>query len=140
MATILIADDDPAIRAVYAALLKASGHTPIEARDGAEAIDLARERRPDLLLLDVWMPALNGFEVLEAARHDSTLSRMRVIMLSNLDDADTRLEAFSLGACDYLVKGIALDALRGRVDSALVDTLLMSEPIDADAPSPLGRP
>jgi DNA-binding response OmpR family regulator len=127
MATILLADDDEAIRAVYRACLQSAGHQVIEAVDGRQALETFRRHRPELMILDVWMPHLNGFEVLDALRHDPCSTRVKILMLSNLGDAETRLEAFSEGAMDYLVKGVALTELLGRVSALLTDTLLHSE-------------
>lgn len=128
MATILLADDDEAIRAVYRACLQTAGHQVIEAADGRQALEAFRSQRPELMILDVWMPQLNGFEVLDALRHDPSSTRLKILMLSNLSDAETRLEAFSSGAVEYLVKGVSLDELMNRVGALLADTLLLTDP------------
>jgi DNA-binding response OmpR family regulator len=129
MATILLADDDEAIRAVYRACLQSAGHRVLEAADGRQALETFRQHRPELMILDVWMPELNGFEVLDALRHDSSSTRLKILMLSNLGDADTRLEAFNGGAMEYLVKGVPLNDLLGHVNALLTDdTLLHSDP------------
>lgn len=85
-------------------------------------LDLVRTHRPGLLILDVWMPRFNGFEVLEALRHDPASTGMKVLMLSNLGDADTRLECFEMGAADYVVKGLPLAELRAKVDQLLAES------------------
>ena len=121
MASIVLADDDEDLRAVFAPCLRAAGHTVWEAAGGSEAIELVRTHRPGLLILDVWMPRLNGFEVLEALRHDSASTGLKVLMLSNLGDADTRLECFEMGATEYLVKGLPLAEFRAKVVELLVD-------------------
>ena len=121
MASIVLADDDEDLRAVYAPCLRAAGHSVWEAPGGEEAIELVRLHRPDLLVLDVWMPRVNGFEVLESLRHDPASSALTVLMLSNLTDADTRLECFEMGAADYLVKGVALTDLVARVARLVAD-------------------
>lgn len=131
MATILLADDNADLRAVYAPLLRAKGYEVVEAADGRQAIDAARQLRPDLLLLDVWMPGLNGFEVLDALRHDPAATRMRVAILSALGDADSQLEAFGAGAIEYMVKGLGLGEFLARVE-----TLLGSGPGEAVEPRP----
>lgn len=128
MATILLADDDESLRAVYRACLLAAGHRVIEAADGREALETFREARPDLMILDVWMPRINGFEVLDELRHDAASTKLKILMLSNLGDAETRLEAFSSGALEYLVKGVSLTDLLARVDALLADTVLLTEP------------
>lgn len=128
MATILLVDDDEPIRAIYRACLDAAGHQVIEAADGREAIDAFHKHRPDLMILDVWMPNLNGFEVLDELRHDPSSGRTKILMLSNLGDAETRLEAFSGGAVEYLVKGVSLPELLACVNGLLAETLLLSDP------------
>ena len=122
MTTIVLADDDDDLRAVYAACLGAAGYAVVEAADGRAALDLVRARRPELLLLDIWMPALNGFEVLDALRHDPVAARLKVLMLSAQSDADARLEAFGAGAVAYLVKGMALGDLLDQVRRVLAAT------------------
>lgn len=123
-ATIVLADDEDDIRAVYAPILRSAGHTVWEAGGGQDAVDQVLRHRPDLLLLDVWMPGVNGFEVLEQLRHNPASSSMRVVMLSNMSDADTRMECFEMGATDYLVKGLSLSEFRDRIERILATGLL----------------
>jgi DNA-binding response OmpR family regulator len=82
-----------------------------------------------LLILDVWMPNLNGFEVLELLRDDPLSSNLKVVMLSNLGDSDTRLEGFSAGVADYWIKGLSLSDL-----TMLVGRLVADEPDLASRP------
>ncbi len=121
VATIVLADDDDDLRDIYASALRNAGHTVSEAIDGPSAIDAVRKLRPNLILLDIWMPGLNGFEVLDALRHDPAGTRLVIVVLSNLADAEARLEAFASGASAYLVKGRPLTELLGRVEQALLD-------------------
>jgi DNA-binding response OmpR family regulator len=118
-ATIVLAEDEEDLRTVYSAALREAGYQVLEASDGAEAILAVREHRPDLLLLDIWMPILNGFEVVEAMRHDPPSGSVKVVMLSCVDDADSRLESFSVGVVDYWIKGLSLAELRRRVGRIL---------------------
>ena len=113
--TIVLADDEDDIRAVYAPALRALGYTVWEAARGQDAVALVLEHRPGLLLLDVWMPEMSGLEVLERLRHDPAAATMKVVMLSNMSDADTRMECFDRGATDYWIKGLPLADLRDRV-------------------------
>ena len=119
MGLIVLVDDDDDIRAVYGPFLRSAGHDVWEAPGGLEALELVRKHRPGLLILDVWMPRCNGFEVLERLRHDPLSSQLKILMLSNLGDADTRLECFEMGVTDYIVKGLALSEFRDRVDRLL---------------------
>ena len=127
MAKVVVADDDADVRAVFSRLLAGAGHEVCEAADGLEALDLIRSARPDLLVLDLWMPRVNGFEVLDSLRHDPNASRLGVIMLSNLSDADSRLESFGGGAVEYLVKGIGLADFLESVESVLRRTAVVAE-------------
>ena len=112
---IVLADDDDDLRAIYSQALRLEGFEVREASNGAEALALIAQRTPNLLILDVWMPVLNGFEVLERLRGGKSLMSMKIVMLSNLGDSDSKLESFSVGVVDYWTKGIALDELRERV-------------------------
>jgi DNA-binding response OmpR family regulator len=134
-ASIVLADDDGDVRAVYAALLRTEGFEVAEAADGPAAIDLVRGRRPDLLVLDLWMPGLNGLEVLDRLRFEPAAARTRVVMLSNLGDADYRLESFEAGADSYLVKGLALADLVAEVRRVLAARPADSQETPAADPS-----
>lgn len=122
--TIVLADDDDDIRTLYATLLRADGHQVWDTAKGEDVLPLIRDHRPRLLILDVWMPGMNGFEVLEQMRHDPASATVQVVMLSNMSDADTRMECFEMGAADYLIKGLPLDEFRDRVGRVLEAGLL----------------
>ena len=125
-ATIVLAEDDANLRALYAEWLRRAGHRVWEAADGAEALACVRAHRPDLLLLDIWMPILNGLEVLEHLGKAWEAVGLKVVVLSHQGDADTRLEGFALGVADYWTKDLSLAELSSRIDSLL----------DLSAPSP----
>lgn len=125
---IVLADDDEDLRALYAAALRSAGHTVQEAEDGPSAVQAVRQFRPDLMLLDIWMPRLNGFEVLDELRHDPAGARLVIVVLSNLAEAEARLEAFASGASAYLVKGQPLPELLVRVQKALDDPAHLPHP------------
>jgi DNA-binding response OmpR family regulator len=120
---IVLADDEPDLRSIYAACLRNEGFEVWEASDGREALDLVKARHPALMLLDVWMPALNGLEVVEHLRNDPLACQLRVVMLSNLGDSDTRLEGFSAGVADYWVKSLSLSELCRRVKQLVAEPL-----------------
>lgn len=124
MAKVVLADDDDDLRTIYGAALRSAGHQVWEAPDGRAALDLIHLHHPDLLLLDIWMPSVNGFEVLDLLRHDPIGNRLRIVVISNLNDADTRLEAFEGGIVEYLVKGLPLEAFLRRVQEILNATEL----------------
>jgi CheY-like chemotaxis protein len=110
-ATIVVAEDEADLRALYADCLRRNGYIVWEAADGAEALSLVRAHTPDLLLLDIWMPVLNGLEVLEHIGKSPEAVGVRVVVLSHVTDADTRLEGFALGVDDYWTKDMTLEAL-----------------------------
>jgi DNA-binding response OmpR family regulator len=113
--TIVLAEDDPDLRALYAECLRGAGHVVLEAADGAEAISLVRAHTPELLLLDIWMPILNGLEVLEHLGRTPEAVGLKVVALSHLSDSDTRLEGFALGVDDYWTKDLSLADLCARI-------------------------
>jgi DNA-binding response OmpR family regulator len=125
---IVLADDDPDLRAIYAEVLRRQGYVVCEAGDGNEAVTLVLERKPALLILDVWMPTVNGFEVLDRLRNEPSATDTKVVMLSNLGDADSRLEGFSGGVSDYWVKGISLEDFLDRVRQLLSGASAVPEP------------
>ena len=120
--TVVLADDDDDLRAVYAPFLRAQGYTVWEAINGREAVEQVRRHHPDLLLLDLWMPILNGFEVLEELRYDPAASRLKVVMFSVQSDADSRLEGLGGGAVEFLIKGLGLADLQAQIGRILEET------------------
>lgn len=119
MATIVLADDCDDLRLVYASCLRARGHDVHEAADGCQAVEMVRRFQPELLLLDIWMPGRNGFEVLDDLRFEPAAAHTRVLMLSVLSDGGTQLEAYGGGALDFLIKGLPLAEFVNRVESLL---------------------
>ncbi len=126
-ATIVLADDEADLRTIYATCLRQAGFEVWEAADGREALAMVAAHRPALLILDVWMPVLNGLEVLDLLRHDPLSGTMKVVLLSNFGDSDTRLEGFSVGAIDYWVKSLSLVELCRRVREILSESVVASD-------------
>lgn len=127
-AIIVLADDEPDLRSVFGETLRLDGYEVWEAADGREALALISEHRPDLLILDVWMPIVNGFEVLERLRKDSVSAALKVVVFSNLGDADSRLETFAAGVLDYWIKGLPLDEFRERIRHVIAATPVLYDP------------
>ena len=116
---ILAADDDEDILELIAFRLERSGYTMVLARDGEEALNAAREHLPDLAVLDVMMPKMDGYEVTRALRADEATRRIPVILLTaRVQDADVQ-RGFDAGADDYVRKPFSPQALRARVQSIL---------------------
>lgn len=118
-ATIVLAEDEDDLRHVYAECLRRVGHTVWEAADGAEATAMVRAHNPDLLLLDLWMPILNGLEVLEQLRDEREAMSTKIVMLTHQRDADSRLEGFALGVSAYWTKDLSLSELIARIEAVL---------------------
>jgi DNA-binding response OmpR family regulator len=119
MAKILVAEDEKQIGDMVAFKLTNSGHQVVRARDGEEALALAAAERPELILLDVMMPVLNGFEVLRRLKADAALGPIPVIMLTAKGRERDVLAGLSAGAVDYVVKPFSLKELTARIDAAL---------------------
>jgi DNA-binding response OmpR family regulator len=116
---ILAADDDEDILELVTFRLERSGYTVLQARDGEEAFELAREKKPDLALLDVMMPKMDGFELTRRLRAEETTSRIPIILLTaRAQDADLQ-QGFDAGADDYIRKPFSPQELRARVQSIL---------------------
>ena len=124
-ARILLAEDDRILRRAGEATLRKKGYTVIAAVDGEDALAKAREHKPDLILLDVIMPKLQGFDVLASLKGDAETRDIPVIMLSNLAEESDVRKAIEGGARSYLVKSnMQLDELTAKVAEALRDRKL----------------
>ncbi|MGE0734389.1 MAG: adenylate/guanylate cyclase domain-containing protein [Alphaproteobacteria bacterium] len=118
-ARILVVDDSATNRDILTTRLGAHGYATIEAADGEEAIEVARRERPDLILLDVMMPKLDGFEVCRRLRADASLPFMPIILVTAKSDSKDIVAGLDAGADEYLTKPIDHAALLARVRSIL---------------------
>ncbi len=114
---ILLVDDEKAILKVIGIKLRISGYDVVTASGGQEAIDLVKAESPDIMLLDVIMPGIDGFEVLEKLR---AFSELPVIVFSARPE--NAQKAMSLGANDFLAKPFNVDEMVGRIEALLGDT------------------
>jgi adenylate cyclase len=117
--TILIADDNRVNRLLLARGLEHMGHMIVFAEHGAEALDLLRGQRFDLLLLDVLMPELDGYEVLAKLKDDPHLRDLPVVVTSALDEIDSVVRCLEMGAEDYLTKPVNPVLLNARINASL---------------------
>ena len=101
---ILLVEDDMALSAVYRSRLEIDGLDVREANNGEDALSATVEYRPDLILLDVMMPKISGFDVLDILRNTPETANVRIIMLTALSQPKDKERAESLGVDDYLVK------------------------------------
>jgi DNA-binding response OmpR family regulator len=116
---ILAADDDEDILELVTFRLERSGYTVLRARDGEEAWSIAISARPDLAVLDVMMPKIDGFELTRRLRAEPSTSRMPIILLTaRAQDADVQ-QGFDAGADDYIRKPFSPQELRARVQAIL---------------------
>jgi signal transduction histidine kinase len=113
--TILIVDDNASSRETLEAILGVDGYTLHMAEDGYQALDKANTFHPDLILLDVMMPGMDGFEVCRRLRSTPGLVEVPIILLTALDDTASRLEGIESGADDFLSKPFDRQELRARV-------------------------
>jgi adenylate cyclase len=117
--TVLVVDDDPVSRRFLERSLVADGFEVATAVDGAQALDYLCETTPDIVLLDVLMPRVDGFGVLERIKADSRLREVPVVMISALEDHDSAIRCIELGAEDYLPKPFDPVLLRARINAGL---------------------
>ncbi|OIP78876.1 MAG: response regulator [Parcubacteria group bacterium CG2_30_45_37] len=101
---ILVIEDDAMISSMYKTKFAADGFAVAIAGDGEAGLKLARQKKPDIIMLDVILPRLDGFSVLEELKKDSATKDIPVIMLTNLGTEEDKVKGEKLGAVDYLVK------------------------------------
>jgi DNA-binding response OmpR family regulator len=101
---ILIVEDDVFLNELMAKKLIEEGFDVIKAANGEEGLELTRQEKPDLILLDLILPGVDGFEILEKMKDDPEMSSIPVIILSNLGQREDIERGFDLGADDYLIK------------------------------------
>lgn len=101
---ILVVDDEPGLREIVRVNLEWEGYQVMEAQDGQEALEMARETPPDLVILDVMMPRLNGWQALQAIESAPDLAGTPVIMLTVIDDEAAMIQGLEMGAIEYICK------------------------------------
>ena len=116
MRKLLIADDEPGIRSLVRMTLETDEYEITEAGDGEEAVELAREFQPDVILLDVMMPKLTGFEVCKALKEDPATTEIVIVMLTAKAQDGDRSEGEAAGANDYFTKPFSPVALLRKLD------------------------
>jgi two-component system alkaline phosphatase synthesis response regulator PhoP len=115
--TILIADDEPDILEIISYNLQAEGYEIITAKNGNEALELAKQHKPDLIILDVMMPGKTGFEVCKILRALPSFQETVIIFLTALNDDSTQIKGLETGGDDYLTKPISPKVLISRVNA-----------------------
>lgn len=129
---ILIAEDDAKNLALVRHLLQISGYATIEAADGKEAIELAREKRPDLILMDINMPVMNGIEAAKVLKSDPKTNDIPLVAFTAFAGSKDRSIILSAGYCEYFTKPIDIKPFVKRISEYL-------DPVSkADRPSSCG--
>jgi DNA-binding response OmpR family regulator len=114
---ILVVDDEADILHFLELVLRERGYDVLTAANGRQAVELAREARPDLVLLDIMMPQMDGWEVLKLLRVDDVTAGIPVAMVSARTDPKDRVQGLQEGAADYICKPFSLDDLLAKVDA-----------------------
>lgn len=115
---VLVVDDDANIRRMVIAALKRDGYQFLEAGNGRDALDVARQQQPDVIVLDLMMPILSGWDVLKERQHDDDLRRIPVILISANRDPEIA-SAVDQGVCAFLPKPFDIGALSALVRSCV---------------------
>jgi putative two-component system response regulator len=132
-ATILVADDEQAARKLLRRVLEPAGYHVLEAATGREALAIAHERRPDLLVLDITMPDVDGVEVCQAIKSDPATNLTPVIHITGLTDRDQRLRALAAGSDEFVGKPFDIEELLVRVRSLLRTKRLTDHLVSSEA-------
>jgi len=118
--TILIVEDEIPLRMALKTKLASEGTTVLEAIDGVEALQIALANRPDLILLDIIMPRMNGIDVLKEIKNNPALAKIPVFMLTNLSEESSEKVVRGLGAEEYLIKSnIKIEDLAEKIKTRL---------------------
>jgi DNA-binding response OmpR family regulator len=127
--TVLVVDDEPMLRNLLSHLLRLDGYKVLEAEDGLTALDVVASEKPDLVLLDVTLPARSGLDVLGDLRRTSDIP---VILVSARAEEDDRVAGLRLGADDYVTKPFSAAELSARVESVLRRSAMRRAPATSD--------
>ncbi len=123
--TVLVVDDEPMLRNLLSRLLRMEGYEVLEAEDGQAALDVCAKEKPDLVLLDVMLPARDGLDVLGELRRTSDIP---VILVSALAEEADRVIGLKMGADDYVTKPFSAAELSARIESVLRRAAMRSAP------------
>ncbi|MBN1595906.1 diguanylate cyclase [candidate division FCPU426 bacterium] len=117
--TILVAEDDPSILELIQVILETKGYNIFWSKDGEETLRMAKETKPDLILMDVMMPRLNGYEVAHLLKENLELKDISIIFLTAKDEPDNKVVGLRLGGNDYITKPFDIYELIARIEAAL---------------------
>jgi DNA-binding response OmpR family regulator len=117
--TVLVVDDDADALCILVRALEAVGYTALTAKGGRECLEIVQSRTVDVILLDVKMPEMDGFEVCRALQKINRASGIPIILVTGKDDVDTRVAGMHLGVSEFLTKPVNLQELVSRVQNQL---------------------
>lgn len=117
--SVLVVDDEPQARSMMRLILVRAGFDVVEAKDGYQALDEVERRLPDLMILDIMMPGIDGFYVCEQLRADEKTANLPIIVLSAMTDADSVSRGKEVGATMYLKKPVSPDDLTRYVQEVI---------------------
>ncbi len=115
----LVVDDEPQARSMMRLILVRAGFDVLEAKDGYEALDEVQRQLPDLMILDIMMPGIDGFTVCERLRAEERTTNLPIIVLSAKTDADSMKRGMEVGATMYLTKPVSPDDLTRHVQDVI---------------------
>ena len=118
-AQILIVDDDPDTVSILARHLEREGYAPVGVNSGAECLKLLQDREFDVILLDLMMPGMDGFQVCKALKNNPDTAEIPIIMVTARDDLDARAEGMRLGVADFIAKPVFRRQLGNRIRAQL---------------------
>lgn len=134
-ARVLVVDDEPDAVELMTASLEGAGYEVLSAADGMQALHQARSRLPDLILLDLMLPDIDGFSVCEILRCQPSTNHIPIILLTALAGEMPRLHGFEIGALDYCVKPVGVRDLVKRVEAALATAAARAAHIGTSNPA-----
>lgn len=142
MAKIMLVEDDKSLREIYSIRLVAEGYEVVSAGDGEEALAIAVQQKPDLIVSDVMMPKISGFDMLDILRSTPETKDIKVIMMTALSSEEQRQRGESLGADKYLVKSqVGIEDVINAVHEVLGDRGgSTAEPSSTTQPAPQAQP
>ncbi len=117
---VLVVDDDDLARLEIVRIVEKQGHNVSQAGNGTQALEMLRAGKSDLVLLDLLMPGIDGFEVLQQMKSDSTLSDIPVIVITAAGDPGSATKSIELGAIDHFTKPVDHELLANRIGAILV--------------------
>ena len=144
MSKVMVVEDDAALREIYSIRITAEGYEVVSAGDGEEALAVAVREKPDLILSDVMMPKISGFDMLDILRSTPETANIKVVMMTALSAEDQRQRGERLGANRYLVKSqVGIEDVVNTIHEVLGDRAApapAAEPTPAPAPEPTPAP